>query len=115
MITSLVLVAGFGLFLLLGAPIAYALSFASLGAIWSLGDIPLMIIPQRLAESINSFPIMAVPLFVIIPRLQVTMPAAWVQVPWPLWAATNARPAGKESATTTPEAEVGPRFVTEIV
>ncbi len=63
MITSLVLVAGFALFLLLGAPIAYALSFASLGAIWSMGDIPLMIIPQRLAESINSFPIMAVPLF----------------------------------------------------
>jgi C4-dicarboxylate transporter DctM subunit len=65
MSTSLVLLAGFVLFLLLGAPIAYALSFASLGAIWAMGSIPLMIVPQRLAESINSFPIMAVPLFLL--------------------------------------------------
>ena len=65
MMTSLVLVGGFGLFLLLGVPIAYALAFASLGAIWSMGSIPLMIVPQRLAEGINSFPIMAVPLFLL--------------------------------------------------
>lgn len=65
MMTSLALVGGFGLFLLLGVPIAYALAFASLGAIWSMGSIPLMIVPQRLAEGINSFPIMAVPLFLL--------------------------------------------------
>jgi tripartite ATP-independent transporter DctM subunit len=65
MTTSLVLVVGFIAFLLLGAPIAYALAFASLGAIWTLGSIPLMIVPQRLAEGINSFPIMAVPLFLL--------------------------------------------------
>lgn len=65
MITSLVLVAGFGLLLLVGMPIAYALAFASLAAIWSMDSIPLMIVPQRLAEGINSFPIMAVPLFLL--------------------------------------------------
>jgi tripartite ATP-independent transporter DctM subunit len=65
MSTSLILVGGFVLFLLLRTPIGYALAFASLIAIWTMGSLPLMIVPQRLAESVNSFPIMAVPLFLL--------------------------------------------------
>ncbi|MHB1005603.1 MAG: TRAP transporter large permease [Chloroflexota bacterium] len=62
---SLILIAAFAIFLLLRTPIGYALAFASLVTVWAMGSMPLTIIPQRLAAGVNSFPLMAVPLFLL--------------------------------------------------
>lgn len=59
--------------------------------------------------------IVASPVFVIVPKAQVTIPSAWAHAPWLLCADTKAMLAGNGSVTTRPNAEVGPRFVTEIV
>src|SRR5262245_15298835 len=57
--------------------------------------------------------IVARPLLVSGPKSQVTVPLAWSQVPWLLCADTKTRLSGNTSVTTTFEAVVGPRFVTE--
>lgn len=48
---------------LLNTPIALAIGIASLGALWLHGDFPLMMVIQRLYAGVDSFPLMAVPLF----------------------------------------------------
>lgn len=59
----------FALFIFLlavGVPVAFSMGISALMAIISLGEnIPLIIIPQRLYSSINSFPLMAVPFFIL--------------------------------------------------
>jgi C4-dicarboxylate transporter DctM subunit len=47
----------------LGVPIAFSLGVASLVAIIFAGDLPLMLIAQKLQASNNSFPFLAIPLF----------------------------------------------------
>lgn len=44
-------------------PIALAIGMASLTALWLHGDLPLMMVIQRLYAGVDSFPLMAVPLF----------------------------------------------------
>ncbi|WP_377890371.1 TRAP transporter large permease [Alkalihalobacillus sp. R86527] len=56
-------------FFLLGVPIAIALGLASAAAVWWTGDIPLLILVQRAFTSIDSFPLMAVPFFVLAGKL----------------------------------------------
>ncbi len=48
---------------LLNAPIGLAIGLASLGAFWVQGDLSLMMVIQRLYAGVDSFPLMAVPLF----------------------------------------------------
>ncbi len=48
---------------LLDAPIALAIALASLAAFWVQGDFSLMMVIQRLYAGTDSFPLMAVPLF----------------------------------------------------
>ena len=53
--------------LLTGAPIGFALCIPSIIYIF-LNDIPLSILAQRLTQSINSFPLLAIPLFIMAGR-----------------------------------------------
>ncbi len=51
------------LLFLANMPIALAIGVASLTALWLHGDLPLMMVIQRLYAGVDSFPLMAVPLF----------------------------------------------------
>ncbi|PFG03350.1 TRAP transporter large permease [Bacillus sp. es.034] len=57
------------IFFLIGVPIAISLGLASAAAVWWTGDIPLLILVQRAFTSIDSFPLMAVPFFVLAGKL----------------------------------------------
>ncbi|PMR77811.1 TRAP transporter large permease [Billgrantia endophytica] len=62
-----------GLFLLLavlGMPLAFALGFGSLAGLWML-DFELYVMPQRMMHAVNSFPLMAIPLFMLAGELMV--------------------------------------------
>lgn len=62
-----------GLFLLLavfGMPLAFALGFGSLAALYLL-DFDLVVMPQRMMHAVNSFPLMAIPLFMLAGELMV--------------------------------------------
>ena len=61
MLASLFL--SFAALLLLGLPIAYALLLSAALALYVAG-IDLSIVPQRMFNSLDSFPLVAVPLFV---------------------------------------------------
>ncbi len=62
---ALVLTAILLLFFALGAPIAIAIGLAGLVAFLRQGDFSLMMVIQRLYAGADSFPLMAVPLFVL--------------------------------------------------
>jgi tripartite ATP-independent transporter DctM subunit len=49
----------------LNTPIALAIGLGSLAALWIHGGFPLMMVIQRLYAGVDSFPLMAVPLFMI--------------------------------------------------
>jgi C4-dicarboxylate transporter, DctM subunit len=57
------------IFFIIGVPIAVALGLASAVAVWWTGDIPLLILVQRAFTSIDSFPLMAVPFFILAGKL----------------------------------------------
>jgi C4-dicarboxylate transporter, DctM subunit len=59
-----VLLSLFGGLLLLGTPIAIAMIAASSSVIW-LNEIPLTIVAQRVLAGLQSFPLLAVPLFIL--------------------------------------------------
>jgi len=66
MITIMVVV--FVVTLALGFPVAFCLGITSLAALW-VADIPLALIAQRMFTGIDSFPLMAVPFFVLAGEL----------------------------------------------
>lgn len=51
--------------LFLGMPVAYAMALAGVLAVIALGDVSLMLVPQRMLLSLNSFPLLAVPFFIL--------------------------------------------------
>lgn len=54
----------------IGVPIAFSLIAASIGGILAMGiDIPLVAIPQRMSRGLDSFPLLAIPLFVLAANL----------------------------------------------
>jgi tripartite ATP-independent transporter DctM subunit len=55
----------FLLTLAVGIPIAFALGITALAALIVISNIPLQLIPQRLFTGMDSFPIMAVPFFIL--------------------------------------------------
>ncbi|WIY27399.1 TRAP transporter large permease [Parasedimentitalea psychrophila] len=55
---------------LMGTPLAFALGLASLGG-FLVGDIELTVLPQRMMHSVNKFPLMAIPLFMLAGELMV--------------------------------------------
>jgi tripartite ATP-independent transporter DctM subunit len=64
------IIAGFMAFALLGMPIAFALGFAALIAVLASG-IDLSMIPHRMMHSVNSFPLMAIPFFMLAGELMI--------------------------------------------
>ena len=67
---TFVVVVVFSIFALLGMPLAFALGFASFAGI-SISGIDFFIMPQRMMHAIDSFPLMAPPLFMIAGELMV--------------------------------------------
>ncbi len=60
-----ILFAVFFVLLLLGVPIAFSLGLASVAALYFASSIPLIILPQKLFNGLNSFPFLAIPLFLL--------------------------------------------------
>jgi tripartite ATP-independent transporter DctM subunit len=67
---STFVVIGFMALALMGLPIAFAMGLSSLIAIW-LSGIDISIIPQRMMYSVNSFPLMAIPFFMLSGELMI--------------------------------------------
>lgn len=67
---TLAVVVVFAILALLGMPLAFALGFASFAGI-SISGIDFFIMPQRMMHAIDSFPLMAIPLFMIAGELMV--------------------------------------------
>src|SRR5262245_66333149 len=65
--------------------------------------------------TVTTIVIVALPPLAIVPRSAVTVPPAWVTVPWLGVAETNVVPAGRVSVTLTPGASLGPLLVTVTV
>ncbi|MGJ8624015.1 MAG: TRAP transporter large permease [Yoonia sp.] len=62
---TLILVGGLFLLLLLGVPVAFALLLSSLALILWDGMLPTLIVSQRLGNALDSFPLLAIPLFIL--------------------------------------------------
>ncbi len=57
----------FGLLILLivsNMPVAFAMGMATIVPLWALSEVPLIVIPQRIIVSLDSYPMLAIPLFV---------------------------------------------------
>ena len=67
---TLTVVVTFLVFALLGMPLAFALGFASLGALY-MADIEFLVLPQRMMHAVDNFPLMAIPLFMLAGELMV--------------------------------------------
>ncbi len=65
---ALVLIS-FLLLLFLGMPVAFAMAIAAVLTLLSLGDVSLLLVPQRMYLSLNSFPLLAVPFFILAGEL----------------------------------------------
>ncbi|WP_142847169.1 TRAP transporter large permease [Telmatospirillum sp. J64-1] len=55
---------------LLGMPLAFAIGAASLAGLW-FGDMNLSILPERMMYAVDSFPLMAIPFFILAGELMV--------------------------------------------
>lgn len=64
MLLTLLFVLVFG-FLLLGVPVAVSLAAASLIYIWLAGSVPDVVVLHRMVNGVDSFPLLAVPFFVL--------------------------------------------------
>ncbi|MDY8109910.1 TRAP transporter large permease [Fulvimarina sp. 2208YS6-2-32] len=60
----------FAIFAAFGMPLAFALGIASLGALY-YGGMDVSVLPQRMMYAVNSFPLMAIPLFMLAGELMV--------------------------------------------
>ncbi|MCF8010508.1 MAG: TRAP transporter large permease [Clostridiales bacterium] len=67
--TGTILIVTLLVLLLIGVPIAFSLGLGSITALVAVGDLPLMVIPQRLFTSADSFVLLAVPFFVLAGEL----------------------------------------------
>lgn len=67
---TLLVLAIFTICATVGMPLAFALGFASLGAL-IYEDFELVILPQRMLHAVDSFPLMAIPLFMLAGELMV--------------------------------------------
>ncbi len=66
---NLLIAVSFFLSLALGIPIAFVLGITAMAAVIALPNVPLHLIPQRLFTGMDSFPIMAVPFFILAGNL----------------------------------------------
>jgi C4-dicarboxylate transporter DctM subunit len=66
---STFMLAGMVFFIAIGAPIAIAILAASIGGIALFTPLPLVVVAQRLMTTIDSFPLMAIPFFILAGNL----------------------------------------------
>lgn len=59
----------FSILLLLGVPIAFSMGLSAIAVLLWFGDVPLLLLPQRFFSSLDSFPLMAIPLFILAGNL----------------------------------------------
>jgi tripartite ATP-independent transporter DctM subunit len=59
------MVGAFIFLVLLNVPIAFAMGSATVLALYAAGGVPLQMVPQKLASGIESFPFLAIPLFIL--------------------------------------------------
>ncbi|GGG87641.1 hypothetical protein GCM10011415_42790 [Salipiger pallidus] len=57
------------LLLLIGVPVTFALGLAAVATIWEGNIMPLLIVPQEMIRSVNSFPLLAIPFFILAGNL----------------------------------------------
>ena len=69
---STILFASFVVIVILGAPIAIGLGLSSMLAIYFGTNLPLVLIPQRMYAAADSFPLMAIPFFMLAGALMET-------------------------------------------
>ena len=67
---TLYVIAVFLLLAVIGMPLAFALGFASLVGLY-MTNFDLVVMPQRMMHAVNSFPLMAIPLFMLAGELMV--------------------------------------------
>ncbi|MDM0047298.1 TRAP transporter large permease [Variovorax dokdonensis] len=67
---SLAVVAGFLLLALFGLPIAFAMGSAALAAL-AYSGVDFSMVPQRMMHSVNSFPLMSIPFFMLAGELMI--------------------------------------------
>lgn len=51
--------------LLVGVPVTFALGLATVATVWQGGLMPMLILPQEMIRSVNSFPLLAIPFFIL--------------------------------------------------
>ena len=64
-----ILIASFLLLMLVGMPVAMSMALASLFYIWASGTAPDVILAQRMIAGVESFPLLAVPFFILAGNL----------------------------------------------
>ena len=67
---SATILGSFLLIALLGMPLAFALGFSALVALFMSG-VDFNMLPQRMMHSVNAFPLMAIPLFMLAGELMI--------------------------------------------
>lgn len=67
--SAVVLFGSFVVLLLLTVPIGYAIGIASMIAIYFYSDIPMMVIAQKAITGVDSFPLLAIPFFMLAGNL----------------------------------------------
>ena len=67
---TLLILAIFLGFSILGMPLAFALGFSGLAALY-VGDVDINMLPQRMMHSVNSFPLMSIPFFMLAGELMI--------------------------------------------
>ncbi len=67
---TIAVIVAFLILALIGMPLAFALGLASLTGLLA-GDIDLSVMPQRMLHAVDSFPLMAIPLFMLAGELMV--------------------------------------------
>src|SRR4028119_638370 len=67
-----ILLVSFVVFLILSVPIAFAMGLSGVLALVVASDLSLVIVPQRMYSSLDSFSLLAVPLFVVAGELMST-------------------------------------------
>jgi C4-dicarboxylate transporter DctM subunit len=66
---SIIIALAFIITLAAGIPVAFCLALTSLIVLLIIGDVPLQLIPQRMFTGMDSFPLMAVPFFILAGEL----------------------------------------------
>jgi C4-dicarboxylate transporter DctM subunit len=60
-----ILLGVFFIFLAIGVPVSFAIGIASIAAVLYIGDLPLSLIAQRFGTGVESFPLLAIPFFIL--------------------------------------------------